>query len=66
MISRFNPLTGPVRPAAAQPRSSPEGGAKNQGIIIKETLLMNDMNTTDRALGWDDEFTNEQQEFVLL
>ena len=27
---------------------------------------MNDMNTTDRALGWDDEFTNEQQEFVLL
>ena len=27
---------------------------------------MNEMNTTDRALGWDDEFTNEQQEFVLL
>lgn len=27
---------------------------------------MNDMNTTDRALSWDDEFTNEQQEFVLL
>ena len=26
---------------------------------------MNDMNT-DRALSWDDEFTNEQQEFVLL
>ena len=24
---------------------------------------MNDMNT-DRALSWDDEFTNEQQEFV--
>ena len=22
---------------------------------------MNDMNTTDRALSWDDEFTNEQQ-----
>lgn len=27
---------------------------------------MNEMNTTDRALSWDDEFTNEQQEFVLL
>lgn len=28
---------------------------------------MNDMNNTaDRALGWDDEFTNEQPEFVLL
>ena len=27
---------------------------------------MSDMNTTDRALSWDDEFTNEQQEFVLL
>lgn len=27
---------------------------------------MNDMNTTDRALSWDDEFTNEQQEFMLL
>ena len=26
---------------------------------------MNEMNT-DRALNWDDEFTNEQQEFVLL
>ena len=26
---------------------------------------MNEMNT-DRALSWDDEFTNEQQEFVLL
>ena len=22
---------------------------------------MNEMNTTDRALSWDDEFTNEQQ-----
>ena len=27
---------------------------------------MSEMNTTDRALSWDDEFTNEQQEFVLL
>ena len=27
---------------------------------------MNEMNTTDRALSWDDEFTNEQQEFCLL
>ena len=27
---------------------------------------MNDMNTEGRAFGWDDEFTNEQQEFVLL
>ena len=27
---------------------------------------MNEMNTTDRALSWDDEFTNEQQEFMLL
>ena len=26
---------------------------------------MNDMNT-DRAMSWDDEITNEQQEFVLL
>lgn len=26
---------------------------------------MNDMNN-GRAFGWDDEFTNEQQEFVLL
>ena len=23
---------------------------------------MNEMNTTDRALSWDDKFTNEQQE----
>ena len=28
---------------------------------------MNNMNTTtDRALGWDDEFTNVSQDFVLL
>ena len=27
---------------------------------------MTDMNTTDRALGWDDEFTNVSQDFVLL
>ena len=28
---------------------------------------MADMNTTtDRALGWDDEFTNVSQDFVLL
>ena len=28
---------------------------------------MADMNNTaDRALGWDDEFTNEQQEYTLL
>ena len=27
---------------------------------------MNDMNNEGRAFGWDDEFTNEQQEFVLL
>ena len=28
---------------------------------------MNEMNNTaDRALNWDDEFTNEQPEFVLL
>ena len=24
---------------------------------------MNDMNAEGRAFGWDDEFTNEQQEF---
>ena len=33
--------------------------------MLKENLLMNDMNN-GRAFGWDDEFTNEQQEFVLL
>ena len=27
---------------------------------------MNEMNNEGFALGWDDEFTNEQQEFVLL
>lgn len=27
---------------------------------------MNDRNTTDRALDWDDEVSNEQPEFVLL
>lgn len=27
---------------------------------------MNDMNTTDRALDWDDEVSNEQPGFVLL
>ncbi len=27
---------------------------------------MNDMINEGRAFGWDDEFTNEQQEFVLL
>lgn len=27
---------------------------------------MNDMNNEGRAFGWDDEFTNEQQEFTLL
>ena len=27
---------------------------------------MNDMSNEGRAFGWDDEFTNEQQEFVLL
>ena len=27
---------------------------------------MNDMNNEGRAFGWDDELTNEQQEFVLL
>ncbi len=27
---------------------------------------MNEMNNEGFALGWDDEFTNEQREFVLL
>ena len=27
---------------------------------------MNEMNNEGFSLGWDDEFTNEQQKFVLL